>query len=70
MQLKFALMSARRHSGETGVDRSVAKLNIQHYKRLLEQETDAARRALLLRLLAEEEAKIAQTSQDRKREPS
>ena len=41
------------------MDRSVAHLNIEHYKRLLAQETDAARRLLLLRLLAEEEAKLA-----------
>ena len=41
------------------MDRSVAHLNIEHYKRLLAQETDAARRQLLLRLLAEEEAKLA-----------
>jgi hypothetical protein len=44
------------------VDRSVAHLNIEHYKRLLAQETDAARRQLLLRLLAEEEAKIVNSN--------
>lgn len=37
----------------------MAHLNIEHYKRLLEQETDQARRQLLMRLLAEEEAKLA-----------
>lgn len=41
------------------MNRSVAHLNIEHYKRLLAQETDEMRRQLLLRLLAEEEAKIA-----------
>ena len=40
------------------VDRSVAHLNIAHYRRLLAVETDDARRQVLLRLLAEEEAKI------------
>ena len=44
------------------MDRSVARLNIEHYKRLLERETDEARRRLLLRLLAEEEAKIAKSN--------
>jgi len=39
----------------------VAQLNIAHYKRLLAQETDEVRRQLLLRLLAEEEAKIAES---------
>ncbi len=41
------------------MDRSVARLNIEHYKRLLARETDEQRRQVLLRLLAEEEAKIA-----------
>ena len=41
------------------MDRSVARLNIEHYRRLLATETDEARRQTLLRLLAEEEAKLA-----------
>jgi hypothetical protein len=41
------------------VDRSVAHLNIEHYRRLLAEEIDETRRQTLLRLLAEEEAKIA-----------
>lgn len=41
------------------MDRTVAHLNIEHYRRLLEKETDETRRQTLLRLLAEEEAKIA-----------
>ncbi len=40
------------------MDRSVAQLNIEHYRRLLAEETDELRRQLLLRLLAEEEAKV------------
>lgn len=52
------------------MDRSVAHLNIAHYKRLLERETDEARRQQLLRLLAEEEAKIAKSKPpERKRRP-
>lgn len=41
------------------MDRSVARLNIEHYKRLLATETDEQRRQIVMRLLAEEEAKIA-----------
>ena len=42
------------------LDRTVASLNIEHYKRLLATETDESRRKMLLRLLAEEEKKLAQ----------
>jgi len=44
------------------LDRTVASLNIEHYKRLLATETDESRRELLLRLLAEEEAKLSKTN--------
>lgn len=40
------------------MDRTVARLNIEHFRRLLAEETDEERRRTLLRLLAEEEAKI------------
>jgi hypothetical protein len=50
------------------VDRTVARLNIEHFRRLLARETDENRRQVLLRLLAEEEAKINDTRpQERKR---
>ena len=50
------------------MDRTVAHLNIEHYRRLLKKETDEARRRTLMRLLAEEEAKIADNAPpDRKR---
>jgi hypothetical protein len=50
------------------MDRTVAHLNVEHYRRLLAKETDEARRQTLMRLLAEEEAKIADnTPPDRKR---
>ena len=42
------------------MDRTVASLNIEHYKRLLATETDESRRKMLLRLLAEEEKKLVQ----------
>jgi hypothetical protein len=41
------------------VDRYVARLNIVHFKRRLTEETDPAKRETLVRLLAEEEAKLA-----------
>lgn len=44
------------------MDRIVASLNIEHYKRLLATETDESRRQMLLRLLAEEEKKLAQAT--------
>jgi hypothetical protein len=41
------------------MDRTVAHYNVEHYRRLLAQELDETRRQMLLRLLAEEEAKLA-----------
>jgi hypothetical protein len=41
------------------VDKTVADLNIEHFKKLLEAETDETKRQTLLRLLAAEEAKLA-----------
>ena len=46
------------HTGTT-LDRTVAKLNIEHYRRLLAAETDETRRQVLLKLLGEEEKKLA-----------
>ena len=40
------------------MDRTVARLNIERYRQMLATETDEARRQVLLRLLAEEEAKL------------
>ena len=41
------------------IDKAVAQLNIEHYRKLLSTETDPAKRATLRRLLVEEEAKLA-----------
>jgi hypothetical protein len=41
------------------VDRTVADLNIAHYRKLLSTETDPVKRQTIERLLAEEEAKLA-----------
>jgi hypothetical protein len=40
------------------MDKTVADLNIAHFKKLLESERNADKRKTLLRLLAEEEAKL------------
>ena len=55
--------------------RDVARLNIEHFRQLLSESLDEAKREVVLRLLAEEEAKLATLSlpaqpsgmQDRKR---
>lgn len=53
------------------MDRTVARLNVEHFQRLLATETDEQRRMLLQKLLAEEVAKVAGTTpgQQRKRMP-
>jgi len=40
------------------MDRDIARLNIEHFRKLLEHEADEEKRSMLLRLLAEEEAKL------------
>ena len=44
------------------MNRSIARLNIEHYRKKLAEEGDETKRQTLLRLLAEEEAKL--TAQD------
>jgi hypothetical protein len=39
--------------------RTIIELNIKHYRDLLRSETNAARRETIVKLLAEEEAKLA-----------
>jgi hypothetical protein len=41
------------------MDKMIARLNISHYKMKLVTEREEAKRQILLRLLAEEEAKLA-----------
>ncbi|HZV03627.1 MAG TPA: hypothetical protein VE999_00925 [Gemmataceae bacterium] len=41
------------------MDVAIAKANIEHFKKLLETETDEKKRAVLQDLLAEEELKLA-----------
>jgi hypothetical protein len=40
------------------MDRFIARENVEHYKRLLTSECDEQKRRSVLRLLAEEEAKL------------
>jgi hypothetical protein len=40
------------------MDRTVAHLNVEHYRKLLEVEKDEVKRRTISRLLAEEEAKL------------
>ena len=44
------------------MDRTVARLNIEHFRTKLAEEKDEAKRTLLLRLIAEEEAKLVALS--------
>jgi hypothetical protein len=48
------------------MDKKVAKLDIEHYTKLLASEIDATKRESIARLLAEEEAKLAKISKERK----
>ncbi|MBX3521281.1 MAG: hypothetical protein KF835_14820 [Xanthobacteraceae bacterium] len=41
------------------MQKKVARLNIEHYRKLLIHETDESKRQAILRLLAEEEARLA-----------
>ena len=50
------------------MDRSVARLNIEHYRRLLANETDETRRQTLTHLLAEEEAKLVNPAPPEKKQ--
>ena len=44
------------------MDKQVAHLNIEHYRRLLANEPEGSKREILLRLLAEDETKLAALS--------
>lgn len=41
------------------MDQTVARLNVEHFRRLLVKETEESRRRILQRLLAEEEVKLS-----------
>jgi hypothetical protein len=56
------------HNGGV-MDRTISRLNIEHYRRKLATEQDETTRQTLMRLLAEEQAKLAaiDNSLERKR---
>jgi hypothetical protein len=41
------------------MDEAIARENIKHFRKLLETETDGAKRRMLTQLLSEEEVKLA-----------
>ena len=41
------------------MDKTIARLNIEYFRKKLLNETDEAKRQMILRLIAEEEAKLA-----------
>jgi hypothetical protein len=49
------------------VDQTIARLNIEHFRRLLKTETDPAKRATITRLLADEEAKLRSINAEKDR---
>ena len=49
------------------MDRTVARLNIEYFRKKLLTETDEATRQTILRLLAEEEARLAAVTEPPKR---
>lgn len=49
------------------MDSTVAKLNIEHFRKLLETEKDSVKRATILALLSEEEAKLKAFEEDPRR---
>jgi hypothetical protein len=51
------------------VDRTVARLNIEHYRKQLARETDETRRRTIVQLLEEEEAKLASLNAATERQP-
>jgi hypothetical protein len=46
--------------------KNIARLNIEHYRRLLATESDLAKREMIEKLLAEEEAKLRALEAERK----
>jgi hypothetical protein len=52
------------------MDRTVARLNIEHFRKQLAEEKDEVKRRTLTQLLAEEEAKLATIDARAKKERS
>jgi hypothetical protein len=52
------------------MDKTIARLNIEHYRKSLATERDEAKRQTLMRLLAEEQAKVAALDPPKKKRRS
>ena len=52
--------------GNLDSPKNIARLNVEHYRRLLASETDPAKRGTIEKLLAEEEAKLRALEAERK----
>ena len=65
---RVLVLRASPTTGETDLDspKNIARLNIEHYRRLLATETDPAKRAMIEMLLAEAEAKLRALEAERK----
>jgi hypothetical protein len=55
-------------NAEALMDRFVARQNIEHYRDMLAKEPDEQRRAMIARLLAEEEARLAAANEAHKQD--
>jgi hypothetical protein len=55
----IAKFESASHVETPAMDKAIARLNIEHYRKLLASEMEGAKRATLEKLLAEEEAKLA-----------
>ena len=51
--------------GNTTVNESVSHLNLEYYRKRLASETDSTIRQILIRLIAEEEARLSQVRTQR-----
>jgi hypothetical protein len=54
----FAAWRARREDQVALMDKTIAQLNVEHFRRLLANETSEEKRQVILKLLAQEEAKL------------
>lgn len=57
--LWFTSPAPEGQQGVLHVDRTIARLNVEHFRKLLTYEIEGERRQTILCLLAEEEAKLA-----------
>jgi hypothetical protein len=64
--LYFVDLRITHHSLGATVDKTVADLNIAHFKKLLSTAVNPAKRETIARLLAEEEAKLARALDPKK----